>query len=178
MYYSKISSKVKVFVNMELALSTKATEGQYYKFNIRYRPLIVIKIGEDFDLRYGSISALAVLQSKESLNNRIKISEPRPNEPRPKSPPRALLRRSLPCSLPKDIPNVVFKKEVKNVDLLEIEHSSSNPFENIEEIEEKPNTDNLYKTSSEVPWPSNPTAYKTFSNAPWPSNNPFKFAKN
>ena len=152
MYYSKISSRVRVFVNAELVLSTKATESQYYKFKIRYRPLYIIKIGEIFDLRYGSVSSQAVLNNK-NLNGTANNQEKQ--EKIPEKEQKTQLRRSLPTSLPSNIPKISFKREVKEVDLLDLNEPSNNPFDFCEE--EKPQhfkTASLLTTNNSVPWPS------------------------
>ena len=143
MFYSKYSTKVKILVNGELALSTKATEQQLYKFLIRYRPLSIVKVGDVFDLRYEKLSAEAILSGRQKIkSNKLKSS----------SVPKVQLRRSLPASLPSEIPTVNFKKTVKNVDLLEFE--SKNPFDLVDDTPPLLNkATSMISSGSQVPWP-------------------------
>lgn len=160
-YYSKISSKIKILVNGELALDTKSTEHQQYKFNIRYRPLVIVRTGKDFDLRYGRISSEAVLSGKQEIEperkSRLDATDKKIKTPKPP------LRRSLPIALPKDIPSIQFRKNVQDIDLLDFKAESRNPFEEYEEAEQR----KMFKTAG-----------TKSSTVPWPSNNPFAFTNN
>lgn len=145
LFYSKLSTKVKVLVNGELALSTKATEQQVYKFLIRYRTLAIVRVGDLFDLRWEKLSAQAILTGKQSI---------KPNRPSKSfTMPKVQLRRSLPTSYPSETQTVNFRKTAKNADLLDF--GSSNPFDC---IDDSPPV--LFKTSSmrapenQVPWPA------------------------
>lgn len=149
MYYSKISTKIKIFVNNEMVLDTKAKESQYYKFKIRYRPLYVIKTGENFDLRYGTISSENVLKTRVLGGN--------VQQAKRSATPKVPLRRSLPCALPQNILRVSFTREVADFDLLGIGNEPKNPFDNIEDSEEKPHNLSTLGLNT-VPWP----AYRTF----------------
>jgi hypothetical protein len=148
MYYSKVSSKVKVFVNNELALDARAVESQSYKFYIRYRPLVISQVPGGFDLSYGSKSSQMALKSQTAA-----FENPKAVQEQPKS----FLRRSLPCALPQDIPAVSFRKNVRDIDLLEINPPSNNPFDFCEDTRSKTQTN--FKSSSlsitnSVPWPN------------------------
>ena len=144
MFYSKYSTKVKILVNGELALSTKATEQQLYKFLIRYRSLSVVKVGDMFDLRCEKLSAEAILSGRQKIKS---------NKLQTKSVPKVQLRRSLPACLPSEVPTVNFKKTVKNVDLLEFE--STNPFDIVEDNLPVLNKGtSMINSGSQVPWPT------------------------
>jgi hypothetical protein len=151
LFYSRISSKVKVLVNGEIALNTKAVESQYYRFNIRYRPMVIVKIGDGFDLRYGNVSSSAVLSGRQSLGKRENLAEQQENKTK-----SVQLRRSLPCAMPKDIPQVNFRKQVKDADLLGMGEGSRNPFDMCEEeefeIQARGKTENGFN-NNQVPWP-------------------------
>lgn len=144
MFYSKYSTKVKILVNGELALSTKATEQQLYKFLIRYRSLSVVKVGDMFDLRCEKLSAEAILSGRQKIKS---------NKLQTKSVPKVQLRRSLPACLPSEVPTVNFKKTVKNVDLLEFE--STNPFDIVEDnLPVLNKATSMINSGSQVPWPT------------------------
>lgn len=145
LFYSKLSTKVKVLVNGELALSTKATEQQIYKFLIRYRTLNIVKVGDLFDLRCEKLSAQAILSGKQKINT---------NKPMKSSTmPKVQLRRSLPSSFPLEQQTVNFRKTVKNADLLDF--GSSNPFDY---VDDSPpvlfKTSSMHTSESQVPWPT------------------------
>jgi hypothetical protein len=103
-----------------------------------------VKSGDTFDLKFEGQSFYALLAAGV-----VQKKEPAPRN----SIPRAQLRRSLPSSLPADIPTVNFKRKVTNTDLLGI---SSNPFDCLEEVEQSrmSKTSNAFQDKNAVPWPN------------------------
>ena len=144
MFHSKISTKVKILVNGEIVLCTKATEQHIYKFNIRYRQLLVFKTGDIFDLKCENYAFANLLANPV---------HPRPTTIKRNSAPRVQLRRSLPCALPDEVPSICFRKKVKEVDLLGM--ASNNPFDMIEEEDDVRmcKTADAFSKNNNVPWP-------------------------
>ena len=164
MYYSKLSTKVKILVNNEIVVNTRATESHYYKFKIRHRPLVLLKSGENFDLRYGTVSAETVIKNKGNRREEGRSLEEN-KESRRLSTPRVPLRKSLPFNMG-EVPVVNFRKSVMEIDLLEIDDRvSKNPFDDeVERVEDE----RKYKTESLI----------DINSVPWPSTNPFVFSSN